>query len=163
MSKIFRLSEGRILQAGEYGFGILIEHDAGYVNTDLNPTMISEGFVLKPNEPVLINCILQKWGVKNKNGRVYPKDVLVPQVQSYQQLVDTNSAVSEADHPDSSIISLQNISHMITKMWWGKGEQSNVLFGQLKIIVSPGYIKYGVVSVIGDKIVFYLQNKALFF
>ena len=159
MSKIFRLSEGRILQAGEYGFGILIEHDAGYVNTDLNPTMISEGFVLKPNEPVLINCILQKWGVKNKNGRVYPKDVLVPQVQSYQQLVDTNSAVSEADHPDSSIISLQNISHMITKMWWGKGEQSNVLFGQLKIIVSPGYIKYGVVSVIGDKIVLYLQNK----
>jgi hypothetical protein len=44
-------------------------------------------------------------------------------------------------------------------MWWGKGEQENVLFGQLKIIVSPGYIKYGIASVIGDKIVLYLQNK----
>ena len=149
----------KILQAGETGFGILIESDAGYINSDLNPQFINEGFELKPNEPVLINCILQKWGVKNKNGRTYPKDVLIPQVQEYQQMVDTNSAVSEADHPDSSIISLQNISHMITKMWWGKGEQENVLFGQIKIIVSPGYIKYGVCSVVGDKIVLYLQNK----
>ena len=149
----------KILQAGETGFGILIESDAGYVNSDLNPQFLNEGLELKPNEPVLINCILQKWGVKNKNGRTYPKEVLLPQVQEYQLMVDTNSAVSEADHPDSSIISLQNISHMITKMWWGKGEQENVLFGQLKIIVTPGYIKYGVCSVIGDKIILYLQNK----
>jgi hypothetical protein len=149
----------KILQAGETGFGIMIEHDAGYIGPDLNRDVLNESFELKPNEPVLVNCILQKWGVKNKNGRIYPKDVLIPQANAYQELVNTNSAVSEADHPDSSIISLQNISHMITKMWWGKGEQENVLFGQLKIIVSPGYIKYGVCSVIGDKIVLYLQNK----
>lgn len=149
----------KILQAGDTGFGILIEHDAGFINSDLNTNIINEAFELKPNEPVLINCILQKWGVKNKNGRIYPKDVLVSQVDEYRQLVDSNSAVSEADHPDSSIISLQNISHMITKMWWGKGEHENVLYGQLKIIVSPGYIKYGIVSVIGDKIILYLQNK----
>jgi hypothetical protein len=148
----------KILQAGETGFGILIESDAGYINSDLNPRFLNEGFELKPNEPVLINCILQKWGVRNKNGRTYPKEVLVPQVEVYRSLVDDNSAVSEADHPDSSIISLQNISHMIAKMWWGKGEQENVLFGQIKIIVSPGYIKYGVCSVVGDKVVLYLQN-----
>jgi len=149
----------RILEEGDTGFGILIEHDAGYINSELNKNILNENFELKPNEPVLINCILQKWGVKNKNGRIYPKDVLLPQVNIYQDLVNSNSAVSEADHPDSSIISLQNISHIITKMWWGKGEQENVLFGQLKLIVSPGYIKYGVVSVVGDKIVLYLQNK----
>lgn len=149
----------RILQEGETGFGILIEHDAGYINSDLNSNLITEGFELKPNEPVLINCILQKWGVRNKNGRIYPKEVLLPQVDFYQDLVRNNAAVSEADHPDSSIISLHNISHMITKMWWGNGDQENVLFGQLKLIVSPGFIKYGVVSVVGDKIVLYLQNK----
>ena len=44
-------------------------------------------------------------------------------------------------------------------MWWGTGEQENVLFGQLKLIVSPGYINMGIVSVVGDKIVLYLQNK----
>jgi hypothetical protein len=148
-----------IIQAGQTGFGILIEHDAGYISSEINKDILNENFELKPNEPVLINCILQKWGVKNKNGRIYPKDVLVPQVNLYQELVSTNSAVSEADHPDSSIISLQNISHMITKMWWGTGDKENVLYGQLKIIVSPGYINYGVVSVIGDKVVLYLQNK----
>ena len=149
----------KILEKGEIGFGIMIEHDAGFINSEINKDILNESFELKPNEPVLVNCILQKWGVKNKNGRIYPKEVLLPQVSTYQELVDTNSAVSEADHPDSSIISLQNISHMITKMWWGKNEQENVLFGQLKLIVSPGYIKFGIVSVIGDKIVLYLQNK----
>lgn len=149
----------KILQEGDTGFGILIERDAGYMGADLNPQLIEEGFKIKPNEPILINCILQKWGVKNKNGRIYPREVLVPQVNEYQKLVDTNSATSEADHPDSSVISLHNISHMITKMWWGKGEQENVLFGQLKIIVTRGYINYGVVSVIGDKILLYLENK----
>ena len=154
-----RLHEAKILREGETGFGILIEHDAGYISSEINKDILNENFELKPNEPVLINCILQKWGVKNKNGRIYPQDVLVPQVNVYQELVDTNSAVSEADHPESSIISLQNISHMITKMWWGTGDQENILFGQLKLIVSPGYINMGIVSVVGDKIVLYLQNK----
>jgi len=156
---MMRKQLSRILEAGDTGFGILIESDAGYVNSEINKNIINENFELKLNEPVLVNCILQKWGVKNKNGRIYPQQVLIPQVDLYQELVNSNSAVSEADHPDSSIISLQNISHMITKMWWGKNEQENVLYGQLKLIVSPGYIKYGVVSVIGDKIVLYLQNK----
>lgn len=150
---------GKILRAGDLGYGILIEEDAGFITPDLNKPLISEEFKIKPNEPIYINCILQKWGVKNKNGRIYPKDVLMQQVEAYKNLVDNNSAVSEADHPDSSIISLHNISHMLTKMWWGSGEQENVLFGQLKIIVSRGYINYGVVSVIGDKILLYLENK----
>ena len=64
----------KILMPGQTGFGILIEHDAGYIDSDLNPRFLTEAFVLKPNEPVLIDCILQKWGVKNKNGRIYPKD-----------------------------------------------------------------------------------------
>ena len=44
-------------------------------------------------------------------------------------------------------------------MWWGKGEFENVLYGQLKVLVTRGYINYGVVSVVGDKIAFYLENK----
>lgn len=149
----------KVIGPNETGFGILIETDSGYINTELNPQFINEGFKITPGEPVLIKCILQKWGVKNKNGRIYPKDVLIPQVKMYQEMVSNNSGLGESDHPDSSIISLQNISHMLTKMWWGKGENANVLYGELKIIVSRGYINYGVCSVIGDKIVLYLENK----
>lgn len=147
-----------ILQQGETGFGILIERDAGYVSLDLNKNMLNEEFNLEPNKPLYIDCILQKWGVENKNGRIYPENVLVPQVNEYQKLVDTNSAVSEADHPDSSVVSLHNISHMLTKMWWGQGDQSHILFGTLKLIISPGFVKMGIVSVVGDKILLYLQN-----
>ena len=148
----------KILQAGETGFGILIEQDAGYISPDLNKEIVSEGIKLDTNKPLLVNCVLQKWGVENKNGRVYPKEVLVPQVEEYRKIVDNNSAVSEADHPDSSIISLHNISHKVTKMWWGSGSQEHILFGQIMLIVSRGFIESGIVSVIGDKIVLYLQN-----
>lgn len=148
----------KILQRGDTGFGILIEADAGYVSKDLNPNLLTEGFAIRENEPVLINCILQKYGVKNKNGRIYPKEVLIPQVDEYQKLVETNSAVSEADHPDSSVVSLHNISHLIKKMWWGQGEKSNILYGQLEIITSPAYMRDGVVSMVGDKIVEYLKR-----
>lgn len=148
-----------ILRAGETGYGILIENDAGYLSQDLNKQIINENFKIKPNEPLLIKCILQKWGVENKNGRIYPKEVLIPQVNDYQKLVNTQSAVSEADHPESSIISLQNISHMITKMWWGEGDKNHILFGEIKLIITRGYIEMGIVSVIGDKILLYLENK----
>lgn len=147
----------KILKSNETGFGLLIEHE-GFVKPINNNKTINEDFQFDLNKPILVDCVLQKWGVKNKNGRIYPKEVLIPQVNEYQKLIDNDSAVSEADHPDSSIISLNNISHMLTKMWWGKGEDENVLYGQLKLIVSPGYIKNGVVSVIGDKILLYLQN-----
>lgn len=148
----------KILQPGETGFGILIEQDAGYVSGDINQHILNENFELKENEPVLINCVLQKWGVKNKNGRIYPKEILVPQAKMYEELVKNNSAPSEADHPDSSIISLHNISHLMTKMWWGKGKDENVLYGQIKLIITPGFIKYGIVSVVGDKILLYMQK-----
>lgn len=306
----------KILQRGETGFGILIEQDAGYISKDLNTNLLTEGVLdiqgIKVGEPILINCILQKWGVENKNGRIYPKEVLVPQVQEYEQIVKNNSAVSEADHPDcqlpdseiltkdgwkklsdisdneeiqtlniktnkietqkiekkiyedysgemfefksrnfentvtpnhrfllednkgvrfyitaqeiyddvgnilssgknkilkqddnentklvwlnkktvkikkieyngkiscvhvensnfytrvngkahwtgnSSVVSLHNIAHLIRKMWWGKGDNENILYGQLELAVSPGFLKFGIASMVGDKILVYL-------
>jgi hypothetical protein len=148
----------KILGKNETGFGLLIETDAGYIGSDLNKDVINESFSFKENEPILINCILQKWGVKNKNGRIYPKDVLISQVNEYQKKIDDNTAVNESDHPESSNISLSNISHMIKKMWWGTGNDQNILYGQLQMIVSPGFLKYGVCSMIGDKIIVYLKN-----
>lgn len=148
----------KILKRGETGFGILIEDDAGYIGGDLNPSLITESFTVKPNEPVIVNCILQKWGVENRNGRIYPKEVLIPQVNEYMKLVEQNKAVSEADHPDSSVVSLLNISHIIRKMWWGTGDNSNILYGQLEIITSPAYMQQGIVSMVGDKIVEYLKR-----
>lgn len=162
MLRTKNLYEAKIIGAGENGWGILIENDAGYIDKSLNKELISklvsESYQIKGDEPILVNCILQKWGVKNKNGRIYPKAVLVPEVGRYMELVEVNSAISEADHPESSVISLQNVAHSIKKMWWGTGENQNVLYGTLEIITSPGYHKYGVCSMIGDKICEYLKR-----
>ena len=162
MSRLTNLNEAKILQGRDIGFGILIERDAGYIdkalNIDLYNKLISEAYQIKENEPVLVNCILQKWGVKNKNGRIYPKEVLIQEVERYMELVSVDSAISEADHPESSVVSLQNVAHNIKKMWWGSGENSNVLYGTLEIITSPGYHRYCVCSMIGDKICEYLKR-----
>lgn len=151
----------KILGKNDTGYGILIEQDAGYIDIGLNPTLVTEStkFNIDPNKPVIINCILQKWGVKNKNGRIYPKDVLMREVDNYiKNMVESTAAISEADHPDSSVVSLDNVSHLIRKTWWGTGENQNVLFGELEIITSPAYMRNGIVCMIGDKIVEYLKR-----
>lgn len=155
-------SEARILTSGDAGFGILIESDAGYIDRTLNPDLynklITESLEVKDGEPILVNCILQKYGVKNKNGRIYPKSVLQNEVARYMELVNANSAIAEADHPESSVISLDNVSHNIKKMWWGNGENAHILYGTLEIITSPGFHKLGICSMIGDKILVYLMR-----
>lgn len=47
--------------------------------------------------------------------------------------VQDRSAMGELDHPDSAVISLNNVSHLITKMWW---EQST-LWGEIEIAETP--------------------------
>ena len=155
------MNELNIIRNNNDGYGILIEEDAGYITKEINKTskILTESFDYNPEEPILINCILQKYGVPNRNGRIYPEKVLKKQVETYNELVANNSAVSESDHPDSTNISLLNISHLITKMWWGTNQDDkHVLYGQLRIIVSPGFLKYGIPTMIGDKIIVYLQH-----
>ncbi|MFW5795051.1 MAG: hypothetical protein ACOCV1_06165 [Bacillota bacterium] len=151
----------KILEKGDTGFGILIENDAGYVDRKINAkTNINESqLIIEPGKPVIIPAILQKWGVENKNGRIYPEDILKREVERYMEAVSDNAAVNEADHPESSVVSLDNISHIIKEMWWGKGpNDSNVLYGTLEIITSPAYMENGIIGMVGDKIAEYLRR-----
>jgi hypothetical protein len=144
-----------LLKEGQEGYGLLVEWDAGSIEPSQNKHLINESFTIDPNKPIIVKCILQKHGIKNKNKRIYPKDVLIPETQRYDDnYVKTSSAISEADHPDSSVVSLLNISHIIRKMWW----DGNVLYGELEIITSPAYMSNGIVCMIGDKIVEYLKR-----
>ena len=53
----------------------------------------------------------------NGNGRLYPESVLRREVQRYKGIVDDNRALGELDHPESSIINLANVSHMVVNIW----------------------------------------------
>jgi len=76
---------------------------------------------------------LQEADVQNGNGRVYPQAIMEREVQKYAELVKDNRALGELDHPESSIINLANVSHMITEVWM---DGANVM-GKCKVLATP--------------------------
>jgi hypothetical protein len=95
---------------------------------------------------------LQESDVQNGNGRVYPRPIMEREVKRYAEIVEDNRALGELDHPDSSIINLANVSHMITEVWMdgasvmGKAKVLNTPSGQiLRALVESG-VKIGISS-----------------
>jgi len=76
---------------------------------------------------------LQESDVQNGNGRVYPHAIMEREVKKYSQLVDENRALGELDHPDSSIINLVNVSHMVTEVWM----DGPAVMGKIKVLDTP--------------------------
>ena len=74
---------------------------------------------VRENKPLIVQGVLQRAEAKNQNGRVYPKEILEREVEAYMNgPVADNRAMGELDHPESSIINLQNVSHTVKKCWW---------------------------------------------
>jgi len=81
----------------------------------------------------LVEGILATAEVKNGNGRYYSKELWDREIDKYRVLVDENRAMGELDHPESSVINLQNVSHNISEMWW---DGDNVM-GKIEILPTP--------------------------
>ena len=72
--------------------------------------------------------------VKNKNGRVYPKEILMKEIQRYNEnYVNKKRAFGELGHPDGPGINLERVSHMITEL----EEDGNNVIGKAKIMDTP--------------------------
>ena len=64
-----------------------------------------------------IEGIFMQGDITNRNGRMYPADVLDKEVQRYnEQYVQKNRAYGELGHPQGPTINLERVSHMITKL-----------------------------------------------
>ena len=82
----------------------------------------------------VVQGVLQRAGAKNQNGRVYPKNILMRECQRYQrEFIDQNRALGELDHPESSVVNLNNVSHNVLKMWW----DGNDLKGVVQVLDTP--------------------------
>ena len=138
----------RILEANELGHGILIEMDAGYISPKekRNYTFLKESSNLDYRNPFEFYAVLQKYDVANRNGRSYPKRILEREAENYKKTISKGLSTSELNHPESSLIDLDRVSHIITEIWWDK----NILMGKLKLLTSPGFHESGVVSTKGD-------------
>jgi hypothetical protein len=119
-----------ILGPRDSGKGILIEMDAGYVSpTDrLNEAVLSERKDIDYRNPFEFYAVLQKYGVPNRNGRVYPERILKREADRYKTAIKKGLSTSELNHPESSLIDLDRVSHIITDVWW----DGNILMGKLK-------------------------------
>ena len=139
----------KILGANEQGKGILVEWDAGYVSpTDSrNVAMIKESYgQLEHSKPFEFYAVLQKYGTPNRNGRVYPERILKREADNYKKAIQKALSISELNHPESSLIDLERVSHLITEVWW----EGHVLMGKLKLLTTPGFHERGIVSSPGD-------------
>jgi len=150
----------KILKRGETGWGCLIEHDAGYISPDepRNQAFINEIKKLETGkliiaEPLIVYVVLQKYGILNRNGRIYPAEILIKQNEIYQQAIRERRAVGELDHPESSVIAGDRLSHNIIETWW----EGHTLMGKMEILMTPGFVNYGIVSTKGDLVANYLR------
>jgi hypothetical protein len=94
--------------------------------TEQEKTFVKEG-------GLMLSGKIQEGDRKNGNGRIYPTHILSREVNNYKEVVDDKRALGELDHPESSIINLNNVSHMVVDVWMdGKS-----VMGKLKVMDTP--------------------------
>jgi hypothetical protein len=136
--------------------GVLIEYDSGHISPDDNKQIISEMKNMDFSQDLILYAVLQKYDTPNKNGRIYPRNVLERENEKYQIVIKNGGAMNELNHPTSSLIDLDRVSHSILETWW----EGNALVGKIKIFTSPGWQKMGIISCKGDQAANILRNGA---
>lgn len=146
----------KVLGPNETGKGILIEYDAGHISPEdfKNKNIITEMQNKDTDQDLILYAVLQKFDTPNKNGRIYPENLLKRENEKYQTIIKKGSALNELNHPSSSLIDLDRVSHTILETWW----EGKTLMGKIKILTSPGWKKMGIVSCKGDQAAMLILN-----
>ena len=99
---------------------------------DINKKLAEQA--IKENKPLIVSGVIQRAEAKNQNERVYPRKVLEREIQKYiDGPIKDRRAMGELDHPESSIVNLQNVSHNIRKCWW----EGDDVMGEFEILDTP--------------------------
>jgi hypothetical protein len=98
----------------------------------VSPSQLTEN-VNKENGNLMVEGILATAEVKNGNGRYYKKELWDREMEKYDQLVKERRSMGELDHPESTVINLKNVSHIVTGYNWD-GDQ---LMGKIEILPTP--------------------------
>ena len=105
--------------------------------TEYRPFKVNKQLVeqsIRDNKPLRVSGIIQRAEAKNQNERVYPKEILMREIQKYiDGPVKEKRALGELDHPESSVINLQNVSHNIVEI----KVKGNDVYGTFEILSTP--------------------------
>ena len=103
-----------------------------YIPFEVTPQQINES--LAKNGKLIVNGVLQRADAKNQNGRVYPHETLMREAENYAKVqVKERRALGELDHPDSSVVNLNNVSHNVLEMHWSGKD----LVGTVEVLGTP--------------------------
>jgi len=81
-----------------------------------------------------IRGIFMQGDIKNRNGRVYPMEILTKEVKNYNnKFVSENRAYGELGHPEGPTVNLERVSHLITELY---PEGKNIM-GEARILETP--------------------------
>ena len=104
-----------------------------YLPFQITPDQINES-MKENNGKLVVKGVLQRAEAKNQNGRIYPRETLVREAKKYEkEFVNEKRAMGELDHPESSVVNLQNVSHNITEMHF----EGDNLLGTVEILTTP--------------------------
>jgi hypothetical protein len=96
---------------------------------NVSPVQLTEGMKAPSGNP-MVEGILATAEVKNGNGRYYSKDLWEREIDKYMEVVNENRATGELDHPESTIINLKNVSHIIRQIRW----EGDKVIGKIEIL-----------------------------
>ena len=81
-----------------------------------------------------IRGIFMQGDIKNRNGRVYPMEILTKEVKNYNnKFVSENRAYGELGHPEGPTVNLERVSHLITELY---PDGKNIM-GEARILETP--------------------------
>ena len=104
-----------------------------YIPFEITPQQITESMSTNDGK-LVVKGVLQRANAKNQNGRVYPKDLLMREAKKYtENFIQQKRALGELDHPDSSVVNLQNASHNVMEMHFN----GNDLVGTVEVLGTP--------------------------
>ena len=94
--------------------------------------MISESKRLN-NGSLMLKGVLQRCDTLNQNGRIYPKSVLERELINYQKFINENRALGECDHPETSVVELKNVSHIVREAHM----EGDAIVGTIELLNTP--------------------------
>ena len=104
-----------------------------YITFDVSSDKINESIKINDGK-LIVSGILQRANAKNQNGRVYPRETLMREAGKYSDVqIKERRALGELDHPESSVVNLNNVSHNIKEMHW----MGDDLVGTVEVLSTP--------------------------
>lgn len=88
---------------------------------------------IKTGGKITLRGVIQRVDTVNQNGRIYPLQLLEREIRNYQKFINENRATGELDHPEESVVSLKNVSHIVREVKL----QGRDVYGVIDLLNTP--------------------------